>query len=370
MGLRTYYLSVIALLFVLGCNQIQMNEKKDEISLNTSTWEYFESKGPYLMWRIDANVFDPLDGFLIEKGTPELTESEVRDRFTSNQSGIVRIFGIGGDHLSRQIGAKTLPLKEKGIYNKVVTAYVLILTDNNAELIKFDTYIPEIDEYGFVDIKYVDDSWCYVFTNVFEYGENKPKCVEYLNKIKNKFQKNAKESIKSTIIEENKSAHKELKSIMKEENKPNGTVVNKSIYKESRWIGPIDTRQRGGDSIKGSFVFVNNNKGTYPLVLPPDCYNMIVMSGDLDFAQGPHYVKINNVIFVEDKITEKGQIFEQQKEVCSNDGAFTIQIGKPYSQEELKRFEIGNELGNTMINALYFKTKNENEWHIINFGVG
>ena len=95
---------------------------------------------------------------------------------------------------------------------------------------------------------------------------------------------------------------------------------------------------------------------------------MKVLAGDLSFPQGPHYIKINDIVFIENRYSNTGQILEIEKEACANDGIFTIQIGKPYSQEELNKFDIGNELGLTMINALYYKKIGEQTYSLIDFG--
>ena len=96
--------------------------------------------------------------------------------------------------------------KNKGFIGKNVDIYFLVdigqslaipSTSANAKSISeikqitqsrklyiYSTYIPEVDERGVPkEMKWVSDSWCSVNTNTQEYGENKPKCKAYIDRI-------------------------------------------------------------------------------------------------------------------------------------------------------------------------------------------
>ncbi len=163
------------------------------------SWKYFESSGANLYFSVKER-YNPLrlheiESIIVDYGA-------TRYGYEEDNTIPFKVCSSSSDTIT--LCAPSIGIKNRGFSDKKVTIYVLVDIGSNLDLLgsypiselkqqgqakkvlKFDDYIPPIDDYGFVDMKYVDSTWCWVETDKNEYEDSKPECEKVVNKIKEK----------------------------------------------------------------------------------------------------------------------------------------------------------------------------------------
>ncbi|MFH1376251.1 MAG: hypothetical protein ABIH25_01315 [Candidatus Woesearchaeota archaeon] len=196
---RVFALSLVVffLIFINGCSESEFVDKPDKLYKDIS-WEY--DKYPQFTFGVQESVspikLDLVDAVIVKRdatyygidnamriGAPCSATPDKID-FCMNAKKASDIFGNKEATLYVAINIEwNIDLSEEGepIEN-------LIAETNAKKIYKFDTSIPQTDEDGFVDdMDLVDDTWCWIWTDAWEYGANKPKCEEYISTLKTNY---------------------------------------------------------------------------------------------------------------------------------------------------------------------------------------
>ena len=118
------------------------------------------------------------------------------------------------------------------------------------------------------------------------------------------------------------------------------------------------------NSSLGSFIFTYNKPLEIKIPIKNDCYIIQTFHGDNLYAQGPHYIKVENDILNEKKYNEKDEYLNFTTTVCIEDQYIDITLGKNYKDQ---KDEYNHNVGFSMLNAISIKKNNSNTY-FINFG--
>lgn len=114
----------------------------------------------------------------------------------------------------------------------------------------------------------------------------------------------------------------------------------------------------------GSFIFIYNKPLNIKIPIKNDCYTIQTFHGDNLYAQGPHYIEIENNLLNAKEYNQKEEYLNFTTNVCVKDEFLDILLGKDYKNQKDK-FE--HNTGYSMLNAIAI-SKNNSKTYFINFG--
>jgi len=253
------FVLLILMVFLVACENAAVTKSQEEQTIQKDlTWQYFKNRGTYLSFEIEQpyNIFrlDMYEGIVVPDGATTYGRNTLK----------ISPCGSSTDKIEYCLFTNYLK-KYTNFVDKKVDIYIAVDEKQNLRIdgekpisylkeqtqakkvLKFDSYIPPIDDYGFVDIKYVDSSWCWVYTDESEFGEYKPKCEIIVNKIR--------EEIKTEIDK--------MKPIL--DRRSCSINCENRLIKEQRGI-PVDSPTGiycGSDCCKSFMEKRENNEGYY-----------------------------------------------------------------------------------------------------------
>lgn len=166
-------------------------------------WEYYERDGAQLYFTVD----EYLSPFSRTNGDAVIVKGG-STRYGYDEDNTLKLRACSSTPDTIDYCISSIGLKNRGYSDVIVDIYVPIDAQwdlglqgshpisyikeqtEAKKVLKFTEYIPPIDDYGFVDMKYVDSSWCYVQTDETEYGDHKPKCEKIVDELRVKAIKN------------------------------------------------------------------------------------------------------------------------------------------------------------------------------------
>jgi hypothetical protein len=114
-----------------------------------------------------------------------------------------------------------------------------------------------------------------------------------------------------------------------------------------------------------SFVYSVRASTEITIPLANGCYTITTYHGDPGYAQGPHYIKVEEEIFNEESYTLKDEYIHFSKGICIQDNELNLVLGSELTKEYTFRGD--GEEGWAMLNAVVIKPNSGKEY-VINFG--
>jgi len=162
------------------------------------TWQHYEGQTPKLYFTVN----EPGNTFTITNGDAVIIRSGSTS-YGYEENNTLRFKACSSSTNSVDYCISSRGLQKRGYSNVTVDIYVPVgarwdlgLTGSHPvtnikeqtqarKVLKFATYIPLIDEQGFVSMKYVDRHWCYEETGIMEYDDSKPECERIIEILRN-----------------------------------------------------------------------------------------------------------------------------------------------------------------------------------------
>ena len=133
-------------------------------------------------------------------------------------------------------------------------------------------------------------------------------------------------------------------------------------YDESWILNAPKDYQRNRIDINGSlgsFIFTYNKPLYLKIPIKNDCYIIQTFHGDNLYAQGPHYIEVENNLLNAKEYNEKGGYLNFTTNICIEDQFLDITLGKDYKDQKDK-FE--HNAGYSMLNAIAISKNNSKKF--------